>query len=162
MTQTRTAIALAILLVVALPLAMIAQSEAPPAQPQGQMGDHQHRGRMGGPPNPQQHLDHLASVLNLTEDQKAKIKPILEDESTQMQNLRKDTSLSPEDRHTKMRDIHQNTATQIRALLTPEQQAKLDSTMKQRHEGMGHGNGMAHGQGSGAQGGDQQQKPPQQ
>jgi protein CpxP len=161
MIQARTALVVAILLVLAMPLAMLAQSEAPPAQPQGQPGEHQHMGRMGGPPNPQQHLDHLASVLNLADDQKAKIKPILEDESTQMQNLRKDTSLSPEDRHTKMRDIHQNTATQVRALLTPEQQAKLDS-MQQRRENMGRGKGRGQGQDMGQQGGDQQQKPPQQ
>jgi Spy/CpxP family protein refolding chaperone len=156
MTRARTAFAIAILLAIALPLSMVAQTEAPPAQPQGQMGDHQHMGRMGGgPPSPQQHLDHLSKMLNLTDDQKTKIKPIIEDTDAQAQNLRKDTSLSPQDRHAKMRDLHDKSMTQIRGLLTPDQQAKLD-TMKQ-HEGMGHGMGMGHGEGMGPKG---QQPPP--
>jgi Spy/CpxP family protein refolding chaperone len=156
MTKARSAFAVAILLAIALPLAMVAQTEAPPAQPQGQMGDHQHMGRMGGPPSPQQHLDHLSKMLNLTDAQKAQIKPILENEFTQVQSLHKDTSLSPQDRHTKMRGIHDTTVGQIRPLLTSDQQAKLDS-MKQ-HGGMGHDKGMGHGMGSKGEG---QQAPPQ-
>jgi Spy/CpxP family protein refolding chaperone len=158
MNQARTAFAVAILLAIALPLTMVAQTEAPPAQPQGQMGDHQYRGRMGGPPTPQQHLDHLSRILNLTDDQKTKIKPILESESTQAQSLSKDTSLSLQDRHAKMRDLHGQSMTQIRGFLTSDQQAKLDS-MKQ-HEGMGRGKGMGHGQGMGPKGEGQQPPPP--
>ncbi|MGB9106639.1 MAG: hypothetical protein WCC59_17940 [Terriglobales bacterium] len=155
MTRARAAFAVAILLAVALPLTMVAQTEAPPAPPQGQMGEHHDRmGRMGGPPSPQQHLDHLSRMLNLTDDQKAKIKPILETESTQMQSLHQDTSLSLQDRHTKMSGIHENTMSQIRSVLTPDQLAKLDS-MKQ-HEGMGHGQGM----GPKGEGQQQQQPPP--
>jgi protein CpxP len=159
MTKARTAFAVAILLAVALPLTMAAQTEAPPAQPQGQMGEHHdHMGRMGGPPSPQQHLDHLSQMLSLTDDQKTKIKPILETESTQVKSLFQDTSMSPQDRHTKMRGIHDTTMGQIRPLLTSDQQAKLDS-MKQ-HEGMGRGKGMGHGQGMGPKGEGQPQAPP--
>ncbi|MBZ5512039.1 MAG: hypothetical protein LAN70_12840 [Acidobacteriia bacterium] len=155
MTKARTAFAVAILLAVALPLTMVAQTEAPPAQPQGQMGGpHDHMGRMGGPPSPQQHLDHLSRILNLTDDQKTKIKPILETESTQAQSLSKDTSLSMQDRHAKMRDLHEQSMTQIRGFLTSDQQAKLDS-MKQ-HEGRGKG----HWQGMGPKGEGQQPPPP--
>ncbi len=160
MSKARTAFAVAILIAVALPLGMIAQTEAPPAQSQGQMGEHHdHMGRMGGPPSPQQHLDHLSQMLNLTDDQKAKIKPIIEDTTTQSQNLRKDTSLSPEDRHAKMRDLHEKSMAQIRGFLTTDQQAKLDS-MKQ-HEGMGRGKGMGHGQGMGRPDGQAPPPPPQ-
>lgn len=148
MTKARTAFAVAILLAVALPLTMVAQTEAPPAQPQGQMGEHHdHMGHMGGPPSPQQHLDHLAQMLNLTDDQKAKIKPILEDTTAQAEALGKDTSLSPQDRRAKKHGLHEKSMAQIRGLLTPDQQAKLDS-MKQKHEGMGRGKGMGpHGEG---------------
>ncbi len=169
MTKARTAFAVAIVLALALPLTVAAQSEAPPAQPQGQMGQmggHQHMGRMGGPPSPEQRLERLSTMLNLTDDQKAKIKPVLEEQSTAMQNLRKDTSMSPQDRHNKMREIHDNTSSQIRAVLTSEQQAKLDSMKKQGYgrgrgmsPGMGQGQGM--GQGMGTQS-NTQQKPPQQ
>jgi protein CpxP len=142
MTKARTAFALAILLAIALPLTLVAQTEAPPAPPQGQMGDHQHMGRMGGPPSPQQHLDHLSKMLNLTDDQKAKIKPILENESTQVQALHQDTTLSMQDRRTKMRDIHDSTLSQVRPLLTSDQQTKLDSM---KHDGMGKGMGQGKG-----------------
>ncbi|MGZ4820430.1 MAG: Spy/CpxP family protein refolding chaperone [Terriglobales bacterium] len=160
MTKARTAIALAILLAVALPVSMLAQSDAPPAQTQGQMGEHHdHMGRMGGPPSPQAHLDHLSSMLNLTDDQKAKIKPILESTDSQAQAIRQDTSLSPQDRRTKMRDLHEKTMAQVKDILTPEQQSKLEQ-MKKEHEGMGHGKGMGHGAGMGPDSG-QSQKPPQ-
>jgi periplasmic protein CpxP/Spy len=154
MNQARTAFAVAILLAIALPLTMVAQTEAPPAPPQGQMGEH-HMGPMGGPPSPQQHLDHLSKMLSLTDDQKAKIKPILENEATQVQALHQDTTLSMQDRHTKMRGIHDTTIGQIRPLLTSDQQTKLDS-MKQ-HEGMGKGMGHDHIKGPKADG---QQPPP--
>ncbi|HEX9121323.1 MAG TPA: hypothetical protein VF840_12365 [Terriglobales bacterium] len=158
MTKARTAFAVAILLAIALPLTMVAQTEAPPAQPQGQMGEHHdHMGRMGGPPSPQQHLDHLSQMLSLTDDQKAKIKPILENESTQVKSLFQDTSMSPQDRHTKMRGIHDTTMSQVRPLLTSDQQAKLDS-MKQ---GMGHGKGMGHDHVMDPKGKGQQPPPPQ-
>ena len=163
MTKARSAFAVAILLASALPLTMAAQTEAPPAPPQGQMGEHHdHMGRMGGPPSPQQHLDHLSKMLNLTDDQKAKIKPILEDTTTQSQSLMKDTSLSPQDRHAKMRDLHEKSMAQIRPLLTSDQQAKLDS-MKQ-HEGMGHGmgKGMGHDHIKGPKADGQQPPPPPQ
>jgi Spy/CpxP family protein refolding chaperone len=159
MTKARTAFAIAILLAIALPLTMVAQTEAPPAQPQGQMGEqHDHMGRMGGPPTPQQHLDHLSQMLNLTDDQKAEIKPILENEATQVKSLFQDTSMSPQDRHTKMRGIHDTTMGQIRPLLTSDQQAKLDS-MKE-HEGMGRGKGMGHDHIKGPKADGQQPPPP--
>lgn len=145
MNKARTAFALAILLAIALPLTLVAQTEAPPAPPQGQMGEHHdHMGRMGGPPSPQQHLDHLSKMLNLTDDQKAKIKPIVEDTAAQSESLRKDTSLSPQDRHAKMHDLHQKSMTQIRGFLTTDQQAKLDSM---KHDGMGKGMGQGKGMG---------------
>jgi Spy/CpxP family protein refolding chaperone len=159
MTKARTAFAVAILLAIALPLSMAAQTEAPPAQPQGQMAEHHdHMGRMG-PPSPQQHLDHLSQMLSLTDDQKAKIKPILEDTTTQSESIRKDTSLSPPDRRARMHDLHEKSMTQIRGFLTTDQQAKLDS-MHQKHEGMGRGKGMGHGQGMGPHGEGQQPQPP--
>ena len=162
MIKARTAFAIAILLAVLLPLTMMAQTEAPPAQgqDQGMAGHHGHMGRMGEPPSAQAHLDHLAKMLNLTDDQKAKVKPILEDVGTQAQSIRQDTSLSPPDRMAKMRDLHEKAMTQVRGILTPEQQTKLDQM--QNHEGMGHGKGMGHGQGMGPKDQGQQQTPPPQ
>ena len=81
---------------------------APPGGPRG--------GMRGGPG-----LDQLAAALNLTDDQKAKVKPILEARDKKIKDLREDTSLSPEDRRTKMQSIREETMDQMKAVLTPEQ-----------------------------------------
>jgi len=91
--------------------------------------------------NPDAMLEHMSKELNLTDDQKTKIKPILEDQSKQMQDLRQNTSASQEDRHAKMKQIHENTMSQVRSILTSDQQKKLDEMMSQRGE---HGQGHNH------------------
>ena len=74
------------------------------------------RGMRGGP-----NVDRIATELNLTDDQKAKVKPILDAERQKMSDLRADTSLSREDRMAKMRTIREDTAKQMKDVLTPEQ-----------------------------------------
>jgi len=59
--------------------------------------------------------------LNLTADQKPKVQAIIEAQRQKMRDLREDTSLTPEDRRAKIRAIHDDTATQMKAVLTPEQ-----------------------------------------
>ena len=86
-----------------------------------------------------QQLEHMTQMLNLTADQQQKIKPILENQQTQMQALHQDTSMSQADRRSKMMQIHQNTQQQIGAVLTPEQQQKWQQMQEQHREHMGHG-----------------------
>jgi len=84
-------------------------------------------------------LEWLSKELNLTEDQKAKLKPILEDEGKQMHGVREDTSLTQEQKHEKMKQLHETTDSQINGILTPEQQRKfadLKAQQKAHHEGM--------------------------
>ena len=66
-------------------------------------------------------LDQLAQQLNLTDDQKAKVKPILEARDQKMRELRGDTSLTREDRSAKMKALRDDMTTQMKAVLTPEQ-----------------------------------------
>lgn len=73
----------------------------------------------------EQHLQMLSEKLNLTDDQKAKLKPILQDQMQQMKTVREDSSLSEDQRRTKMKSIHESLHDQINAVLTPEQQAKF-------------------------------------
>lgn len=76
--------------------------------------------------------------LNLTDEQKARMKPILEQQRQQMQAIRNDSSLSAQDRQQKMRDLRQNTRSQMRSILTPEQQQQLEQMRQNRrgrHEG---------------------------
>jgi len=104
----------------ALGLLMVSGIPAQAAQetPQG--------GRRGGqrPMSVEQRLKRMSERLNLTDEQKEKIRPILQDEEKQLKGLRADTSLSPEQRREKRRQINQATRKQIGETLTPEQKAK--------------------------------------
>jgi protein CpxP len=66
----------------------------------------------------------LAEALNLTAEQKEKVKAIQEEQRTKLEALRQDTSLTPEDRRAKMREIRASFATQIEPILTAEQLEK--------------------------------------
>ena len=77
-------------------------------------------------------LQTLSTNLNLTEDQKGQIRPLIEAEVDQLRALRLDESLSPEEKQTQLEVMHRATRTQIRQLLTPDQQKKLDE-MKARN-----------------------------
>jgi len=69
-------------------------------------------------------LEQLTKSLNLTTDQVTKVKPILDARDQKVRDLRGDTSLSSQDRRTKMLSIREETATQLKAILTPEQYDK--------------------------------------
>ena len=96
---------------------------------------------MGATSSPEAHLQMLSDKLNLTEDQKAKLKPILQDQVQQLRALRDDPSLSPEQKSAKKQIIHELIHDQINNVLTPEQQEKFKQ-MKQegmeKHKEMNH------------------------
>jgi len=125
--------------IVALLLGAVAVYAQEPAAPQGG-GQWGGRGQM---PTVDQRLQRMTQALNLSDDQQQKIKPILENESTQMQGLRADTSLSQEDRMAKMKEIRENTASKINPILNSDQQ-KQYAEMNSR---MGRGRGGPGGQG---------------
>ena len=130
-----------------------------PDQASGQGSEH-HDGRMGQRGqmmNSQAMLDHMTKELNLSSDQQAKIKTILDDQQKQAETLRSDTSLSQQDRMTKMRDIHKSTVDQVKAVLNSDQQAKFDEMQKKmmEHRGGPGGPGGDHPHG------DQAPPPPQ-
>ena len=92
-----------------------AQQSAP------QQGHHHHQF------NPQKAAQHLQKRLNLTDDQTAKIEPILADQHQKMTALHSDTSLSKDQRHQQMRTIFEQTHTQLAGVLTPDQMQQLRS-----------------------------------
>jgi Spy/CpxP family protein refolding chaperone len=73
-------------------------------------------------------LEHLSKDLNLTDDQKAKVQPIIDQTKPQLAAIHKEAM---EKAHT----LLENATNQIRPLLTPEQQTKFDA-MKKAHEDM--------------------------
>jgi protein CpxP len=88
--------------------------------------------------DPTQRTERLAKQLHLTADQQTKVQGILQQQQTSMQNIRQDSSLSPQDRRTKMMDIRGATNSQIRALLTADQQQKWDQMQNgQQRQGRG-------------------------
>jgi hypothetical protein len=107
---------------------------APAAQDQGAMS-----GSKMGAMTPDNHLKMLTEKLDLTEDQQAKLKPILEDQSKQMKAIHDDTSLAPANKQTKMKELHNSSVEKINAILTPDQQAKwkqMRQEMMQKHNEM--------------------------
>ena len=125
---------LTILVVLATCLLLAWQtSAAPQTSPQGHEAT--------GGTSPEAHVQMLSEKLNLTEDQKAKLKPIFQDQAQQLKAVRDDTSLTPEQKAAKKKVIHETTHDQINAVLTPEQQEKFKA-MKQegmeKHKDMNH------------------------
>jgi Spy/CpxP family protein refolding chaperone len=128
---------------VVLSLSLAAFGQSSPDTQNGQ-GEHHGGGHdRGRGMNADAQLEHMSRALNLTDDQKAKIKPILEEQSNKMHQLMQDTSISQQDKRSKFQQIHQDTMSQIKPILTSDQQQKLES-MRERG-GEGHGQ---HGQGS--------------
>ena len=83
---------------------------------------------------PETRLQKLSDELNLTADQKTKLKPILEDEAKQLEAVRNDTSLSKPDKIAKFKHIHQTFEPKVDAILTPEQQEKMKQIRQQARE----------------------------
>jgi Spy/CpxP family protein refolding chaperone len=109
-------------------------SFALPRQDQGAMS-----GPAMGPMTPENRLKMLTEKLSLTDDQQAKVKPLLEDEAKQMKAVHDDTSLAMPDKRTKMKGIHDSFTEKMNAILTPDQQTKwkqMKQEMMEKHKGM--------------------------
>ncbi|GAB2573099.1 hypothetical protein ISP15_04235 [Dyella jejuensis] len=86
-------------------------------------------------PDPQKQAARLTKRLGLNADQSAKIVAILQNHQQQAAAARGDTSLSQQDRRARLHAIQQEAASQINAVLTPEQQtqyAAMKQNMKDR------------------------------
>jgi Spy/CpxP family protein refolding chaperone len=70
-------------------------------------------------------LEHLTEGLNLTPDQQAKVQPLIDQAKPQIAEIHREAMQ-------KIRSIVTSTASQIRPLLTPEQQKKLDENQNAR------------------------------
>ena len=75
------------------------------------------------------------TALNLTQEQKDKIKSIHEDAKQQMLAVKKDTTLSADDQQAKIRQIRNDTRTQVLSVLTPDQRKTLAAEMRERQAG---------------------------
>jgi periplasmic protein CpxP/Spy len=142
------------LISVAAPFAAAQDSPASDQQsPSAQENGRPHHGRF----DPARRTEELSKQLKLTTDQQTKVQDALQSERSQMESVHQDASLSQQDRHSKMMDIHKSTDAQIRGLLDSTQQTKWDEMQTKREQRMKDRHSGAPESGS-----EQQSPPPQQ
>jgi Spy/CpxP family protein refolding chaperone len=111
-------VSLGMVAALAVPLAVANLQTMPAPQTAGkEMGMH------GG-------LQAAVESLNLTDDQKAKVKDIFADAKTKRQAVSSDTSLTDDQKKAKMKELHSAAMAKLNEVLTPEQQAELKSKME--------------------------------
>ncbi len=118
--------------------------------PKDKPADNQPAAPPAGARHPAFSLDSIAKQLDLTDDQKIKIKPIIEDSQKQIAELRKDASLAPEDRPAKVKAIREATSTKLKEILTAEQFAKWEKMGAGMRRGPGAGGPPPGAPGAGA------------
>ena len=96
--------------------AVLAKSQAAPAQ-QGEMGM-------------RDKLQSAVESLNLTDDQKAKVKDIFADAKTKRKTVWSDSSLTDDQKKAKMKELHAGTMAKLNEVLTPDQQAQLKAKIE--------------------------------
>ena len=92
------------------------------AQPEGGFG-----GGHGGWGGHAFAMEHLTKALNLTPDQQTKVQPLIDQAKPQIISIHKDAM-------EKTHAIIDKTMTQIRPILTPDQQKKFDALQKARQD----------------------------
>jgi GTPase Era involved in 16S rRNA processing len=83
-----------------------------------------------------QRMQAMAQQLQLTEQQKEKVMPILVEEAPKISAVKSDTSLPQNQKLAKLMQIRNDTDDQIRPLLTSAQQQKLDQIRQQQRQQM--------------------------
>jgi protein CpxP len=74
-------------------------------------------------------LQQISKELNLTPEQKEKVKPILQAEREKLRGLR---DLAPDQRREKAKEIRKEMGDKLKAILTPEQLEKWQKMRQQR------------------------------
>lgn len=85
--------------------------------------------------SPDDVVEKMGEKLNLSDDQKAQIKPIIVDRQEKMKELRSDTSMRRRQKGRQMKSIFKDSDNKIKAILTPDQQkqyAEMEQQMKEQ------------------------------
>ena len=123
-----------------LPATLRAQAtDTPPQRAQGvaapQPGQQsQMAGRVAHPPTPKRELKHMARRLNLTEDQQQQMLPILRHGRQQMEEVRNNSSLTPQQRHRQVRALMMDTRQKLEAAMTGPQKQQFEQMLQQRRQ----------------------------
>ena len=84
------------------------------------------------------HQKEMMDKLNLTSAQKSQMKAIQESTKQQREAIKKDTSLTQDEKKAKMKDLQKSHSQKVNSILTPDQQAKRNAyikDMKQQRKG---------------------------
>jgi len=95
-------------------------------------------GRPGRGGNVENRLEMMSRQLNLTDEQREKIRPILRHEVDRIREVRNNGSLTQREARRRTQMIRKNTRQQVAAVLTPEQRKQWQE-MRQEHAGAGGG-----------------------
>jgi hypothetical protein len=88
-----------------------------------------------GTPGVDDQVNSLTAALNLSSDQQAKVKTILEDQHQQVLGVANDSSLSRDTKLQKVHALRQSTIDKVRATLTSdEQKSKFDTMIQTSNE----------------------------
>jgi periplasmic protein CpxP/Spy len=80
----------------------------------------------------EQQLDRMTTQLTLTDEQKPKVKAVLEETSKKMREIMSDTSLDRQARREKMQPIREEQTKKLKAILTDEQFKKYQEMSQRR------------------------------
>jgi Spy/CpxP family protein refolding chaperone len=111
-------VSLGMVAALAVPLALAKSQDAPAPQATGK-----EMGMRGG-------LQAAVESLNLTDDQKAKVKDIFADAKAKHQAVANDTSLTDDQKKAKLKELHESTIAKVNGVLTPDQQTELKSKIE--------------------------------
>jgi Spy/CpxP family protein refolding chaperone len=124
--------------------ALAQDNNAPDAQPSVSPGNPGSQGpgpAKQGHANPdkmkQRQLARLERIAKLTPDQETKITPVISNFVDQWVTVRNDSSLQPQERKAKQRELRKQYNQQLRPLLTPEQRQALKNAKAGQKQGKG-------------------------
>ena len=133
-SNTLFAVCLATLIGCGVPLA---KGQQPATPPTGQSAPSASvPATTGGWPTPEEAVARMSSKLNLTDDQKTKITPIIADRQTQVKALMADASSRRMQKARKAKSIMSDSDKKIEAVLTSDQKKTYAEMKEQRKEQM--------------------------
>jgi len=86
-----------------------------------------------GVPSVEHHLQFLSEKLDLSTEQQAQAKPILQEMHDASEKVMQDKRLSDQERTSKMRACHLRADTKLRKILSDDQKQKLDQLEQNAH-----------------------------
>jgi periplasmic protein CpxP/Spy len=70
-------------------------------------------------------LQEAVNELNLTDDQKGKLKDVFADAKTKHDSIMNDSTLTQDQKKDKMKSLHEDTMSKVNDVLTPDQRTQL-------------------------------------